>query len=564
MSRDEVAVHTRRIAELAAEVSSNPRMLAELQRARREFFGADARAPSDEAAEHRFAEWFLLERESDALGAVPITVAPYADRGDELEESIAGLFLVESVDGAVTARDMQNGEVLELSEHGSLQAGDLLVGRLYPAEKQRWSASAATPALRPGRALAEAFCRDLAQLALDRRLYQVELEHLLLRRHGQADDAIVPGPTPAPVAPLEHLEADLDKLLTAARARYTVEEISQRLAEAPRPGAVVGPLLDQLAFDTGVDLDKVRRLLVELWNAHHEGEVNEEVERAAQSSGPPGETLGEQLVRTLDQGLAEDQDVDQLFARLEQLAGSEPDDDDADASPDPTPSPQSPAPERPEGSGETAEEQDDGDSGDLGPLVTEFYWEVGGEAPDGDPLRLLVELQQHLPVPNTFLDTLTSRDLMRLLLHVYLRSAPTERAARVRAAFAELSRFYAWAAEAQELELRDALKDCEGTLLDQLDRLQEAGVALTSDAAPEQAPGLLQVEEVGADGFGARDDDGGSYWLLAAPAALTHVRVGDLVLAGLNQPAGGGATSLHRVAAGLVVVLPIDARSLIE
>ncbi len=567
MSRDDIAVHTKRIAELAADVSANPRMHAELQRARRQFFGEDAHGPGDEAAEHRFAEWFLLERESDALVAVPITVPPFVDRAEELEDSIAGLFLVEATEGGATARDMQSGEILELAEPGTLQPGDLLVGRLYQAPKQQWSASAATPALRPGRALAEAFCRDLEQLQLDRRLYQIELEHLLLRRHAQADEAVVPGPPSAPVAPLEHLEADLDQLLQANGARHTIEEISQRLADSHRPGAVVGPILDQLAFDTQVDLDQVRRLLVEIWNAHHVGEAPEPVTEAPPPGGAPGETLGEQLVRTLDEGLGQDQDVEQLFARLERLAGVEHDEEDDGAAAvvhDAAPEAAGALGARAGAPAAEDELQDAAESGDLGPLVTEFYWEVGGSPPEGDPLGLLVELQQHLPVPNTYVDTLTARDLMRLLLHVYLRSAPTARASRVRAAFHELERFYDWVADAQELDLNDVLQACEGTLLEHLDRLQDAGVALSSDAAPAQAPGLLQVEEIGADGFGARDDEGGSFWLMAAPPALEHVRVGDLVLAGLNLPEGGGATSLHRVPAGMVVVLPIDARSLIE
>jgi hypothetical protein len=50
------------------------RLAAELQRARREFFGVEANVAVRPAAELRFVEWALLERESLALAAVPMTV----------------------------------------------------------------------------------------------------------------------------------------------------------------------------------------------------------------------------------------------------------------------------------------------------------------------------------------------------------------------------------------------------------------------------------------------------------------------------------------------------------
>ena len=74
MSRDEVARHTEVVAQLARSLSTNQRLRAELQRARRDFFGEEAAASDqDHAAEHRFAEWFLFERESETLHDGPWT-----------------------------------------------------------------------------------------------------------------------------------------------------------------------------------------------------------------------------------------------------------------------------------------------------------------------------------------------------------------------------------------------------------------------------------------------------------------------------------------------------------
>lgn len=565
MSREEVQRQTECIARLAEQLAKQPRLSAELQRARRQFFGEDQVGAGNDAAEHRFAEWFLLERESETLGAVPATIPPYSRDVEELEGSLVGLFMVESVGSTIAATDMQDESVIEIADVSTLQVGDLLVGRLYPVGGERWAPSAATPALRPGREIATAFVRDLEKLELGRRLYQVELEHLLLRQYGGSIATIAEPDQPAaaavaaeplvpelPAVPLEHLEADLEQLLLSVGEHHSATVLSQQLAVAERPGQCIGPLLDQLAFDTDVDLDKARRLLLEIWNAHHAGPARS-TEQAGGSAGAPGESLGEQLARKIDEGIGESQDVEALFGQIERLAGIEPEEDDDDD-------------ERNTkivaevfGTGD-----DDGDAGDLSPLVTEFHWETGAESTDESALRLWIELQRNAPVPNTDLETIQAQDLMRLLLHVYLRSSPDERADQVRAAFEELRLFYDWVLTTQEIDRREVLGQCKGTLLQHLDRLQRAGAALSNDDPPVHSPGLLQVEEVGADGFGARDDDGGSYWLLCAQEAVKNLAVGDLVLAGLAATTGDEQTSMHRRPAGLVVVMPIDARSLIE
>ena len=46
--------------------------------------------------------------------------------------------------------------------------------------------------------------------------------------------------------------------------------------------------------------------------------------------------------------------------------------------------------------------------------------------------------------------------------------------------------------------------------------------------------------------------------------AFGALEVGDLLLAGLSEPTSEAPTSMHRRPAGMVVVLPNDARALIE
>lgn len=558
MSQHEARAVEVTLARMAAHVDADPRLHAELLRAHREFFGDEV---GGAAAEQRFREWFLLERDSEVLGAVPVEVPPFARDGRDLGASCAGVFVVAIGDDEdVEARDLQDDEVYELSvPKGSLRLGDMVVGRLFPTGGGAWAPSAAAAVFRPGGQLAEAFRRDVERIGLDRRLRQIELEHLLLRRPDHT-----PSPNAAPVddAPLEHLEADLDALLRASGSAGSATSLSASLAEAERPGQVLGPVLEQLAFDTDIDLDAVRELLLRIWNAHHAGRLP--------GPPPPGapadETLGERLVRTLDQGLREKRDVEELFAQLERMAGIDGDEDDDEPADDA-------APARPHRGGdgdddEEVEPDDDDDQGagaaasldgDLEPLIEEYLWETGRtDAPEAATLRQWVLLQGNAAVPHTDLEQVTATDLLRLLLHCYLRAEPQLRAAAVRAAFAELERFYAWVAETQELSLGATLQQCRAPFVAQVDRLAAASLLLSTAASSDARPAFLEVEDLGAGGCGVRDDDGDHHWLAAPDAAVAQLRTGDLVLGALTRT--DGAATL----AGLVVVLPTEARNLME
>jgi hypothetical protein len=554
-TNDARAVETA-LANLAERFAADPHLHAEMLRARRQFFGSDTPASPDvrgavDAAEQRFVEWFALERDSEVLGAVPIDVPRFADV-EGLTGSVVGVLLVTAAGGdAFEASDLQDGDVFDLDvPAGSLQEGDLLVGRLYPQADGRWTPSAAAAVFRPGTDIAEAFRRDIARVEIDRRLYQIEVEHLLLRRAGQT-----PSPTakPADIVPLERLEAELATLLENTDGRHTAEAVSQRLADAERPGQVMGPLLEEWAFETTIDLDAARRVMLEIWNAWHP-----EVPSAAPADDvprtAPGETLGERLVRTLDEGLEKKRDVEDLFAQLERMAGLEPGASDDGENPF----------DRDDADDEDEVEEVDATAGDLAPLVQEYLWETGREQdPRTSPLRLWIELQRNAAVPRTDLEAVTGHDLMRLLLHCYLGAAPDRRAAAVRDAWAELQRFYEWAQQVHELELGSALQHCRGGLVEHVDRLQAAGQALSSGSASTAGastgkPSIFAIDEVRGDGFGVRDDDGGHRWIPAPRATAALLRAGDLVL-GTVAPAGSGGT-IH----GLVVVLPFDARALME
>lgn len=568
MPRDEARAVEVAIAHLSARLMAEPHLHAEVQRARRQFFGSDKPTVirgAQQAAEQRFAEWFALERESEVLGTAPIEVPRLVADTTGLAGSLMGVFLVAAADDdGVEARDLQDDELIDLGvPPKSLQQDDLLVGRLFPRADGRWMPSSAAAVFRPGLALAEAFRRDVARVELDRRLYQIEIEHLLLRRTDQTPSptaAVLEPPVGGPVAhpvdhvPLERLEAELDALLQTTAGRHTATNVSEQLAACERPGVVMGPLLEELAFDTAVDLDRARRLMLQIWNAYH-GTAEVPAADALPIQRAPGETLGEQLVRALDDGLRKKRSVDDLFAQLERMAGLEPGTADAGENPFDEENDEPDLANASDGQRLVG----NGMTGDLDPLVQEYLWECGrDDDATARPLQLLVELQGNAAVPRTDLEEVTGHDLMRLLLHCYLGAAPTERAATVRAAWAEVQRFYAWAQQVQELDLAHVLQACRGGIVEQLDRLQAAGLGLSTEGTATGVPTILEVEDTGPAGIGVRSDESGHHWLTLAPATAALLRQGDLILGALEPLAKGSALC------GLVVVLPTDARTLME
>ena len=550
MPRNDARTVETALANLAERFATDAHLHAEMLRARRQFFGDEtpklAVRGALDAAEQRFVEWFALERESEVLGGVPIDVPRFGAAAASLGGSMVGVLLVTSAasDG-VEASDLQDDEVVDLDvPEGSLHHGDLLVGRVYPQADGRWTPSAAAAVFRPGIEIAEAFRRDLARVGLERRLWQIEVEHLLLRRAGQT-----PSPTAQRVdnVPLERLEAELATLLEGTDGRHSADAVSQRLAEVDRPGQVMGPLLEEWAFETSIDLDAARRVLLQIWNARHP-EAAAPAPASELPIGAPGETLGERLVRTLDEGLQKKRDVDDLFAQLERMAGLEPGASDDGDNPF-----------------DREDDADDGDPagaepvGDLAPLVQEYLWETEREQdPAAAPLRTWVELQRNAAVPRTDLEAVTGQDLMRLLLHCYLGAAPDRRVDAVRNAWAEVQRFYEWAQRVHELPLGAALQQCRGGLVEQVERLQSAGLALSTGGPAKGKPAIFEVDEVRNDGFGVRDDDGAHRWIAAPRATASLLHAGDVLLGNI-APAGATGT-IH----GLVVVLPFDARALME
>jgi hypothetical protein len=531
-----------RLAALLEKAHADERVRAEMARARREFFGSDQPAyvdPADrtamDVAAQRFAEWFLVERPSEVLGNTPAALLGSGDDADEaLLGSRCGLFLVESaIDQEVQVRDLEGGERLGLvGVPLDLGPGDVLVGRVYPTAKGSYAPSAVLTVLSRSPQIAVAFQRDLRQLGLDRRLQQIEIEHLVFQRWavgGMSGDE--------DRAPLEHIEADLQQLLERASVGdvHPAAGISQALRDAgEHPGAVIGPLMDELAFHTEVDLDRLRELLLQLSNAHRSAAklprqaapgVAAPARKRPASAGQksdalPGEGLGARLARRLDEGLAASEDVDALFRDVERLLGESLDDDEEDedlmTGPDP-------------------------EVGDLEPLVREFLWEVG-EPPDTDILDELVQLQRAAPVPRLSVEYLEPDDYLRFVLQTWLANPPSERVSATQAAFSAVERFVDWLRTTQDLDLRDRLGTARDVLVARIDTLHAASLALSGGAPTghEDAAGLARVLYCTDGGVELECESGRLRIDVASPSsAVAGLGEGDLILGTLARPAPG-------------------------
>ncbi|MBK8976963.1 MAG: hypothetical protein IPM29_13675 [Planctomycetes bacterium] len=554
-----------RLGELLTLATADARLVGEMARARRTFFGADqpdyVRDPAElDAAAQRFAEWYLLERPSDVLGRLPVESLDADERPQfaPLRRSRQGLFLVEaSATGETGVRDLEGGERLRLlGLPRRLRPGDLVVGRVFAIEdgsdEHVVSSGAAIVAGAPR--LAVAFQRDIRNLGLERRLDQAEVEQLVHRR--LAAHAPARGPQVAETtAPIEHLEAQLHALLDEAGCaeQHPATAISAALRDSDAPGPVLGPLLDQFAFDTDVDLDRLRELLLQLWNAHRAAHADRAVPRALEPAPRPAarasaqprqprfrrradESLGESLARRIGEGLGAHENVADLFADVERMLGEPLGDDDE--------------PDVPAGT-----DDDVGlDDGNLAGMVREFAWERGASAAAESWLRRLADQQLRGPIQRVDVEEIEAADLLRYLTEAWLEAAPERRVAHLQDAYEALAGFVAWVAETQWVDLRGRLELARTALVDEADRLHRAAAAVAiADADPTGSQrALVRVIDASLDAairVETTAPPAGEFELVTSvPAA--GFEEGDLLILGLSL--GGGPPRVH----GPVIALP--------
>jgi len=355
-------------------LNHDPRVLAEFEASRALFF-VDGEGARRAQAERRHLEWFMLERPCEALGAVPAVAwqEPWSALVGEPVEELASA-LLESVPGAFEVTSVVSGEgfwvrdlftggehpVAEARVAGSFAAGDLLVGRLYPTESGVYFVSPAVTLFRSAPLLA-AVRRDLEGMRRARRgvlrIQQLELEHLF--HTGALAESARPKPAEGRARAREALAA----MGLETRA---IERVLARVARGARAGdaRTVTEVMNELAFETPVELASARLVLAELWD----------IERAALAGDPGASSAGadaEAALAAFDEGRARGKDLESLFHELERSLGLE---DEAEGDEEDPVAPDFP--------------------GVVGAMVEEFLWDVGREegperAHELEPLRLL-------------------------------------------------------------------------------------------------------------------------------------------------------------------------------
>ncbi len=492
----------------------------------RALFGQRDGSGNDAQADRRHLEWFCLERASDTLEGVPVEALKesWFQRADRLEEdgyaslleSRASAFEISDVDprkGLWVQDVFGRGEfpVHEPDAQAALDVGDLLVGRIFPAEDGVFRLSPAMWCFRDA-TLRDALKADAERLREGRRgtlrIEQVELERLFFPHETSAST-----------------ELEQRELLTALdEAGLATSEIDRvvgefRLArkEGVEGGEIVTETLNRLAFETEVDLEDVRRPLISLWSllGRSVSKERSKAEPEPESNAPRADSkvtrrAVEAFVEATDGGT----DLEERFRELEQQLGfSEAPGEEADGG--------DPVPDFP---------------GVVGAMVEEFLWDHERQnGPDRQGLHRLRELSDYAGAIGVF-ENLSARDLLdftgRWLLDEGPRAWTPAEALELVDAVAVFSR---WTEEHHCHPLWSSLEPHFARLRADIPRLREARSWLSW--RPSKSAELYRITSTGDAWAELEDPRGDRSTLEIAPQLSAKLEAGDLILAE-ESPAG--------------------------
>lgn len=509
-----------------------------------DFFGS--RLPSGDAAStllhaRRHLEWFLLERHSPALFGVPAERllpswrAAVAEAGLEeasLEgvlESFCGAFQVTGLaeDGA-WLRDLAGlGDYILNNPARALKVGDLLIGRLYPSAGGVHHPSPGVKVIRD-ESLALAIQRDLDQARSDGakilHFSQLELERLFFATEvAQAAHQTDPVQEARASLAAEGLGAD------------QVEAILERLHASPfdparlvtGAGDALGAILEELAFETQVDLERARSALTSAWAHMAKPAPRQPSAAPEQDRSDPSAALDR-----FDSGRAAGGELDELFGQLErdlQLEGAA---DAQDAGE------HSPAPDFP---------------GVVGAMLDEFRWEVeqAEGAESAGRHGVLAPLGEYAARLGRF-EELDATELLRFTTF-WLPERAELAGDQARELLASLSAFCTWAEQAHEMPLDKEFSPTLDRLTESLPRILELNRSLPQP--PKDEPGhLFEVVADKSGRFSGLVDREGNHHTAVMEAPLAaRLRPGDRLRGSLDLE---GRLALYRCyppeAAGLL------------
>ena len=541
---------------LGGIVRARPDLTAEFEASTSTFFPAAHPGAARDFREtllagRRHLEWFLLEHHSPSLrgsvaeklseefaAAVDSATAQDEDANaartelaaalDALLRSHTGIFEVEltEVEEGVWGRDLGGFGTYALLFEGlgaRLRAGDLLVGRLYPGAEAVHVPSPTVAVVR-GEEVRLALIQDLERIRQTGgvnvlRISQLELEAMFFAEQG--------APAGGSGANSADPEAEARELLAAAGLTGTfIEHAIRTLAASPRdPDQLVhgvedplAAIMDELAFETEVDLDGVRGALIRAWDLLSNGRGDHEpVDAADASQGEVASGAAQtEAVEAFARGRERGEDAADLLRKLQEDLGIGEEAEEADAD--------RPAPDFP---------------GVVGAMIDEMRWELAATREGHDPASLdVLEHLARFARPIGVFEELRGRDLFQFatfwLQETRALGSDTEAGALVTA----LGDFCEWSLEAHEVDLGSEFLDALEGLRESLPRVRRLNEALPRPEDEEgEAYELLALDDVQPSSFETSGDrvragQGGEEFTVIAPEPLRGaLRVGDIVRA---------------------------------
>jgi hypothetical protein len=472
----------------ATLIEADPTWRSELAASRREFFPGRASSAADAGSRRRHLEWFLLER-TDAHGpelALERALRAWAPELAE-DDGVWTTALRESHVGVLEVTGVRPGEGLWLRDLGGrgefpvaedaasrvVEVGDLFAGRLFPIGGGVYRLSSGSAYHRDARML-EALRADFERARTERRgvlrVGQREIESLFF------------GGGPAGSA--DPVEDARRLLLDAGVEPDVVGGFLEELAQAPYDegrlvhGAqdALSVILDELAFDSDVDIDAARSALLAAWaRLAHAGPGSgpslapaPSPDRAAQPSADVA-----RAVARFEERRRAGEPIAPLLEELErELALEGPSTADTDG--DPTPD----------------------FPGVVGAVVEEFLWELSArEGPDAAVshanLRDLGRATEHIGV----FENLRARDLLVYAGWWLPENDVLGGADDARARMGSLAVFCRWAEAEHDVDLHAQFHATLALLGVTLPRVAEANQRRTRGARRDEGT-LYEIQQI--------------------------------------------------------------------
>jgi hypothetical protein len=574
----------RALEQLLEVALRTPAVGGEYEASRREFFRTPPQAVLPRAAlsaearlaSRRHLEWFLLERPCNALDGVPVesVLARVDELGpDDIEEealrallsSTCGVFEVTGVSVGEGAWVKDLGALGEYPLHepeGShaFEIGDVLVGRLFGIGDALHRLSPAAGFFRSEK-LHQALIDDLARAREQRRgvlrLSQLEIEAMFW------PSVVEPAVDPVEVARAFLGESGFDET--------TIDGIFEELALTPFDPTLtvyglddaLAAILERLAFETTVDLDGARRVLILAWPRLAAPEVAPELRGlglAADAVEPttedeqaevePPQSLARaqragrssrdvrSAIEAFDRGRSAGRDLDELFKELEReleldeeeraaRGGSdeeaESEDEDSDGA---TADESAPA---------TAEALAPDFPGVVGAMVEEFLWETNSQG--GALLRLFAEFGADIGV----FENVGAHQLLVFTTIWLPERGALQTPDDVRRMLDVLQAFCAWCEEVHDVPLLAAFRSVLGGIDVALARIAHANRA-RSDERDLQRGEMFEVVALGRAQVTVCDSRGNVHDARLDARIAEHLLVGDRLRATRSAQ---GALEVH-------------------